>query len=85
MKMDAHEKELLDSVVRCEWKSAKGDKRERARIPLRKGHVPLGRGELKVRGVAFREGCVDAAFVQCPRRSTSSVGLADGAGPSGSH
>jgi predicted DNA binding CopG/RHH family protein len=30
MKMDADEKELLDSVERGEWKSAKG-KRERAR------------------------------------------------------
>jgi hypothetical protein len=31
MKMDADEKELLDSVERGEWKSAKGGKRERAR------------------------------------------------------
>ena len=32
MKMDADEKELLDSVERDEWKSAKGgSKRERAR------------------------------------------------------
>jgi hypothetical protein len=31
MKLDADEKELLDSVERGEWKSAKGGKRERAR------------------------------------------------------
>jgi hypothetical protein len=31
MKMDADEKDLLDSVERGEWKSAKGGKRERAR------------------------------------------------------
>ena len=31
MKMDADERELLDSVERGEWKSAKGGKRERAR------------------------------------------------------
>ena len=31
MKMDADEKELLDSVERGECKSAKGGKRERAR------------------------------------------------------
>ena len=31
MKMDADEKELLDSVERGEWKSAKSGKRERAR------------------------------------------------------
>jgi hypothetical protein len=31
MKMDVDEKELLDSVERDEWKSAKGGKRERAR------------------------------------------------------
>ena len=31
MKMDVDEKELLDSVERGEWKSAKGGKRERAR------------------------------------------------------
>ena len=31
MKMDADEKEWLDSVERGEWKSAKGGKRERAR------------------------------------------------------
>jgi hypothetical protein len=30
MKMDADEKELLQSVERGEWKSAKGGKRERA-------------------------------------------------------
>jgi hypothetical protein len=30
MKMDADEKELLESVGRAEWKSAKGGKRERA-------------------------------------------------------
>ena len=30
MKMDADDKELLDSVERGEWKSAKGGKRERA-------------------------------------------------------
>ncbi len=41
MKMDADEKELLESVERGEWKSAKGGKRERARyLPLREGHVP---------------------------------------------
>ena len=31
MKMDADEKELLESVERGEWKSAKGGKRERTR------------------------------------------------------
>ena len=31
MKLDADEKELLDSVERGEWKSAKGGKRKRAR------------------------------------------------------
>ncbi|HET9264132.1 MAG TPA: hypothetical protein VFO14_13865 [Vicinamibacterales bacterium] len=31
MKMDAEEKELVESVERGEWKSAKGGKRERAR------------------------------------------------------
>ena len=31
MKLDADEKELLESVERGEWKSAKGGKRERAR------------------------------------------------------
>ena len=31
MKRDADEKELLDSVERGEWRSAKGGKRERAR------------------------------------------------------
>ena len=31
MKMDADERELLESVERGEWKSAKGGKRERAR------------------------------------------------------
>jgi predicted DNA binding CopG/RHH family protein len=31
MKLDADEKELLASVERGEWKSAKGGKRERAR------------------------------------------------------
>ena len=31
MKIDADEKELLESVERGEWKSAKGGKRERAR------------------------------------------------------
>ena len=31
MKLDADEKELLGSVERGEWKSAKGGKRERAR------------------------------------------------------
>ncbi len=31
MKIDADEKELLDSVERGEWKAAKGGKRERAR------------------------------------------------------
>jgi predicted DNA binding CopG/RHH family protein len=30
MKLDADEKELLDSVERGEWKSAKGGKRKRA-------------------------------------------------------
>jgi predicted DNA binding CopG/RHH family protein len=32
MKPDADEKELLESVERGEWKSAKGVKRERARF-----------------------------------------------------
>ncbi len=31
MKLDTDEKELLESVGRGEWKSAKGGKRERAR------------------------------------------------------
>jgi predicted DNA binding CopG/RHH family protein len=31
MKLDADEKELLDSVERGEWKSAKGGRRERTR------------------------------------------------------
>jgi predicted DNA binding CopG/RHH family protein len=31
MKLDADEKELLDSVEQGEWKSAKGGKRERTR------------------------------------------------------
>jgi len=31
MKLDADEKELLESVERGEWKSAGGGKRERAR------------------------------------------------------
>jgi predicted DNA binding CopG/RHH family protein len=31
MKLEADEKELLDSVERGEWKSAKGGKRERTR------------------------------------------------------
>ena len=31
MKLEADEKELVDSVERGEWKSAKGGKRERAR------------------------------------------------------
>jgi len=31
MKIDADEKELIEFVERCEWKSAKGGKRERAR------------------------------------------------------
>jgi predicted DNA binding CopG/RHH family protein len=31
MKLDADEKDLLDSLERDEWKSAKGGKRERAR------------------------------------------------------
>jgi hypothetical protein len=31
MKMDADEKELLESVERSEWKPAKGGKRTRAR------------------------------------------------------
>ena len=43
MKRDADEKELLDSVERGEWKSAKGGRREGARLfPLREGHVPQG-------------------------------------------
>jgi hypothetical protein len=43
MKLDTDEKELLDSVERGEWKSAKGGKRERARYsPLRKSHVSQG-------------------------------------------
>jgi len=33
MKSDADEKELLESVERGEWKSAKGVERERARAP----------------------------------------------------
>ena len=33
MMLDAEEKELLESVERGEWKSAKGGKRERARYP----------------------------------------------------
>ena len=43
MKMDADEKELLDSVERGEWKSAKGGKRERTRYSRYvKGYVPQG-------------------------------------------
>ena len=42
MKMEADEKELLDSVERGEWKSAKGGKRERPVFPLREGYVPQG-------------------------------------------
>jgi hypothetical protein len=43
MKMDADEKELLDSVERGEWKSAKGGKRERPPVlPLRESHVSQG-------------------------------------------
>jgi hypothetical protein len=34
MKIDADEKELLESVERGEWKSAKGGKRERTRYAL---------------------------------------------------
>ena len=35
--------ELLESVERGEWKSAKGGKRERTPVlPLRDGHVPQG-------------------------------------------
>ena len=41
MKIDADEKELLESVERGEWKSAGGGKRERTRyLSLRKGDVP---------------------------------------------
>ncbi len=43
MKVDADEKELLDSVERGEWKSAKGGKRDRARVlALREDYVPQG-------------------------------------------
>ena len=35
MKIDADEKELLESVERGEWKSAGGGKRERARDSYR--------------------------------------------------
>jgi predicted DNA binding CopG/RHH family protein len=31
MKLDSEEKDLLDAFERSEWKSAKGDKRERTR------------------------------------------------------
>ena len=37
MKMDADEKELLESVERGEWKSAGGGKRERMRSDLLRG------------------------------------------------
>ena len=43
MKLDADEKDLLNSVERGEWKAAKGGKRRaRAVFPLRKGYVPQG-------------------------------------------
>ena len=43
MKMDADEKELLESVERGEWKSAKGGKRKRTQVlALRQGDVPKG-------------------------------------------
>ena len=43
MKIDADEKELLDSVERGEWKSAGGRKRERTLSrSLCQGHVPQG-------------------------------------------
>ena len=56
MKIDADEKELLESVERGEWKSAKGGKRERACIPtLRKAtfrkdrrlNIPLSSKDLE--------------------------------------
>jgi hypothetical protein len=40
MKLDADEKELLESFERGEWKSASGGKRERTRYALWQGHVP---------------------------------------------
>ena len=41
MKMDADEKELLESVERGEWKSAQGwQARARPVLPLCEGHVP---------------------------------------------
>jgi hypothetical protein len=43
MKMDADEKELLESVERGEWRSAGGGKRERARYSrYAKATVPQG-------------------------------------------
>jgi hypothetical protein len=43
MKFDADEKELLESVERGEWKSARGGKRERARYSRYAiSHIPQG-------------------------------------------
>lgn len=42
MKLDADEKELLESVDRGEWKSAGAGKRERALLSLAQGYVPQG-------------------------------------------
>ena len=43
MKLDADEKELLESVERGEWKSAeRRQARARSVLPLREGHVPQG-------------------------------------------
>jgi hypothetical protein len=41
MKLDADEKEMLESVERGEWQSARGGKRERTRYSrVRRGNVP---------------------------------------------
>ena len=42
MKMDAAEKELLESVERGEWKSGKGGKRVGPVPALREGYVSQG-------------------------------------------
>ena len=42
MKIDADEKELLDSVERGEWKSAGAASASEPVLPLREGHVPQG-------------------------------------------
>jgi predicted DNA binding CopG/RHH family protein len=43
MKLDADEKELLESVARAEWRSAGGGKRAHTVLALRQGDVPKDR------------------------------------------